>query len=245
MHVACPQSSPVPALCCSSPPAARSAVLAAVLGTETPDPAAVLGALLAGLLSDIPRVRWASITQRGGKTGLVTVAASDSVAREVDEAQYELGEGPCLRALDGAVVAADAWALQAQWPEFASRVVADTPVRSVLSQPLGSGTALGSLNAYSDVPDGITPRALTAAAEVAEACALALAAVQERVRADNLAIALESSRRIGVAIGIVMALSRCSHEEAFETIRSASQRTHRKMRELADEIIFTGAIPES
>lgn len=217
-------------------------MLAALLGSETPDPARVIGALLAGQLPQIPGARWASITQRRAQKVFVTVAASDALALRIDEVQYELGAGPCLRAVDGAAVTADVSALRAWWPEFARRVVADTPVRSVLSQPLDSGTALGSLNVYSDVPDGFAPPALTAAAQVAEACGLALAAVQERVRSDNLAVALDTSRRIGAAIGIVMALSRCTYDQAFETIRNTSQRTQRKMRDVAEEIIFTGDI---
>lgn len=223
--------------------AGPSAVLAAVLGNETPDPAAVVGPLLAGQLRQIPGARWASITQRRAQRLFVTVAASDGVARHVDEVQYELGDGPCLRAVDGIVVAADASALRATWPEFARRVVADTPVRSVLSQPLDAGAALGTLNVYFDGEDGCARSALSAAAGVAADCGVALAAVQERVRADNLAVALDSSRRIGAAIGIVMALSRCTYEQAFETIRNASQRTQRKMRDLAEDIIFTGNVP--
>ena len=244
MHVTCSHTSPIVASRCAGTLGGPSAVLAALLGAETPDPAVVVGALLAGRLAEIPGARWASITQRGGPSGFVTVAVSHDFAGQVDEVQYELGDGPCLRAVEGAVVAADASALRSWWPEFACRVVADTPVRSVLSQPLGSSVTLGSLNVYSDGPDGLPQSALAAATEVAEACALALAAVQARVRADQLALALESSRRIGAAIGIVMAHSRCTQEQAFDTIRVASQRTHRKLRDLADEIIFTGAVPD-
>jgi AmiR/NasT family two-component response regulator len=75
-------------------------------------------------------------------------------------------------------------------------------------------------------------------------CGLALAAVHQQRRADNLAAALQSSRRIGAATGIVMAMHRCPYDEAFEMLRNVSQRTHRKLRDVADEVLFTGALPD-
>lgn len=106
------------------------------------------------------------------------------------------------------------------------------------------GRALGSLNVYTDRPGGLPAAAVSAAAEVAAACGLALVAIREKLRADNLEAALESSRRVGAAIGIVMALYRCTHEQAFEKIRAASQHTHRKLRDVAEEVPLTGAIPD-
>jgi hypothetical protein len=41
-----------------------------------------------------------------------------------------------------------------------------------------------------------------------------------------------------------MAQYRCSYDEAFERIRSASQRAHRKIRDLAEDIVLTGALSE-
>lgn len=230
----------------SSSPAApgASAVFDAIVGTATPDPSEVVGALLTERLPEIPGARWASITQRRSESIFVTVAASADIARQADDAQYEVGDGPCLRAVGGTVVAADAATLHQRWPAVASRMAASTPVRAVLSQPLRPDVALGSLNVYTDRPGGFTAPAIMAAADVAAACALAVVAVRERVRADNLLVALDSSRRIGAAIGIVMAIHRYTYEQAFETLRVASQKTHRKLRDVAEEIVITGAIPD-
>jgi hypothetical protein len=41
-----------------------------------------------------------------------------------------------------------------------------------------------------------------------------------------------------------MARSRCTYEQGFATLRAASQRTHRKLRDVADEIVFTGDVPQ-
>jgi AmiR/NasT family two-component response regulator len=59
----------------------------------------------------------------------------------------------------------------------------------------------------------------------------------------NLETALRTNRRIGIAIGIVMSQHRCTDLEAFETLRQLSQHRNRKLRELAEEVIYTGALP--
>jgi hypothetical protein len=92
-------------------------------------------------------------------------------------------------------------------------------------------------------PDAFPPGAGDAATEAATACAVALRSLALRARVANLEVALESSRQIAAAVGIVMAQTRCPYEEAFQVLRAASQRTHRKVRELAEEVVFTGALP--
>jgi hypothetical protein len=59
----------------------------------------------------------------------------------------------------------------------------------------------------------------------------------------NLEIALGSSRDIGTAIGILMNAHLVTQEQAFGMLRTASQHGHRKLREVANEVIFTGSIP--
>jgi hypothetical protein len=60
---------------------------------------------------------------------------------------------------------------------------------------------------------------------------------------DNYEIALHSSRQIGMAMGIVMASRRCTPEAAFEVLRTCSQQLHRKLRDIADEVVLTGDLP--
>lgn len=219
-----------------------SDVVTVLRAAAVPEPAAVVGPLLATELRRIDGARSASITQQRPDGSFVTVAASDAVARRVDEVQYRLGDGPCLRAVTGSVVLADAAVLRSQWSQLAASMHTDTPVRAVLSRPLGRG-GLGSLNVYTEQPAGFSAAALTAAADVAAMCALVLVAAQERVRAENLTLALESSRRIGAAIGVVMAGSHCTYEQAFAILRDASQRTHRKIRDVAEDVLYTGTVP--
>jgi hypothetical protein len=58
----------------------------------------------------------------------------------------------------------------------------------------------------------------------------------------NLEIALSSNRDIGTAIGILMNAHLITQDEAFGMLRVASQHSHRKLREVANDVIFTGAL---
>ncbi|HEY2273702.1 MAG TPA: ANTAR domain-containing protein [Jatrophihabitantaceae bacterium] len=73
-----------------------------------------------------------------------------------------------------------------------------------------------------------------------------LAQARERQSADetntNLQAALASNRRIGTAVGILMVQRRITDSAAFDLLRLASQRTHRKLREIAEEVVHTGAL---
>jgi hypothetical protein len=68
-------------------------------------------------------------------------------------------------------------------------------------------------------------------------------AVLDRSEIANLEIALSTARRIGAALGIIMAAYKVTEEQAFATLRIASQQTNRKLRDLADDVLLTGATP--
>jgi hypothetical protein len=64
--------------------------------------------------------------------------------------------------------------------------------------------------------------------------------VIDRDKIANLEVALITCRRIGSAIGILMARNQWTEEAAFAALRTLSQRTHRKIRDIADDVLFTG-----
>ena len=51
---------------------------------------------------------------------------------------------------------------------------------------------------------------------------------------------LHSNRRIGMAIGILMALRQVGEEEAFDLLRRASQTRNTKLRLIAEEVVRSG-----
>ena len=66
--------------------------------------------------------------------------------------------------------------------------------------------------------------------------------ILSREQTANLEEALRSSRKIGAAMGIVMASRRVGEDAAFEILRKASQDSNRKVRVIADEIVRTGDV---
>lgn len=64
------------------------------------------------------------------------------------------------------------------------------------------------------------------------------------LEAHNLRRALEHSRDIGTAVGVLMALRKVTRDEAFELLRRTSQDHNRKVHALALDVISTGVLPE-
>lgn len=50
--------------------------------------------------------------------------------------------------------------------------------------------------------------------------------------------ALDSNRRIGMAMGLVMGQLQVTDGEAFDALRRISQNTNRKLRDVADDVIY-------
>ena len=68
-----------------------------------------------------------------------------------------------------------------------------------------------------------------------------LQALQDKV--DHLDRALDSSRDISAAVGIVMERLRLTQEEAFQVLVNSSQKRNIKLRQVADEIVEAGSLP--
>jgi len=73
-----------------------------------------------------------------------------------------------------------------------------------------------------------------------EATRTRTAEVAEHRKAEqHLRIALAAREHVGTAVGLVMAQRRCSAEEAFGLLRSASQRSNVKLAEVARSVVMT------
>ena len=174
-----------------------------------------------------------------------SAAFSGRLAVALDERQYEDGSGPCLDAARGEqVVRIDDTGAEAagdRYPGFAA-AAAREGVRSVLSVGMAMPQALqGSLNVYrfdEGVLDEEAVRVLQTFAAFASvvlanhglyASAVALG--------ENLQAAQVSRAVIEQAKGVLVVRLGCTPEEAFEHLARQSQRSNRKLRELATEIV--------
>ena len=174
-----------------------------------------------------------------------TPAATDEVSAEVDRVQYETGEGPCLSAiLEQPTYRTGDLSAETRWPRFAGPAVERTGVLSVLAYRLFTeGDTIGALNLYSRERDAFDDEAEAIGTILAAQAALAFARAREREQISGLEQAVASNRSIGMAIGILMAIRRIGQDEAFDLLRRVSQRTNRKLREIADEVVHTGQLP--
>jgi len=64
-----------------------------------------------------------------------------------------------------------------------------------------------------------------------------------RDRIVHLELALQTNRQIALALGILMARRGLTLDDAFDLLRRMSQRTQRPVRELADDVVYTGDLP--
>jgi hypothetical protein len=185
----------------------------------------------------------ASITVVRGTRGS-SLATSDPLAATADQLQYELNEGPCLRSAerDANYLLIDV-ADDQRWPRFSAALMQDTPYRCVLSYQMIAGDS-SALNLYAEQAGAYETDDIDLATVIAAHASSLVALSESEDRVANLEAALETNRVIGAAIGVLMAYHKVTHEEAFAMLRSVSQRMHRKLREVASEVVETGALPE-
>jgi GAF domain-containing protein len=172
-----------------------------------------------------------------------TVAVTDRVTLQLDLAQYEGGDGPCVTALGGETVRIGYLAADERFPHFA-RGAADRRVNSVLSTPaIDHGQTVGSLNIYSHQRDAFDDRAqdtaLIMAAEVAHALVRSAVLSTARTTRDQLQEQHDEATLVARAQGALMALQDCSIAQAGDLIRIAAHDNGERLRDTAERILST------
>lgn len=174
-----------------------------------------------------------------------TVAATDDRIRRADALQYELGSGPCVDAIvDETAYRPRDLRTDDRWPVYGKRVSEELGLRSMLSYRmlLQTKDVVAGLNLYAEQPDSFTDREALIGLLMATHGAQAASAALNRRRADELEQALRSNRRIGMAMGIIMARHQVTDHQAFDLLRIASQNTNRKLADIAREVVDTGTL---
>ncbi len=183
-----------------------------------------------------PRSRSSPTTKAG------TVAYTGRLARDLDESQYGRGYGPCLEAAVGEELREISDARQeTRWPDYAQSAVERGSLSS-LSAPLPVREALkGALNLYAIEADAFDDEARELAAAFASYAAVAVHNMHlyesTRELAEHLDIAMRSRAVIEQAKGILMSQRRCDATQAFNLLAAASQRSNRRLRDIAQAIV--------
>src|SRR3954447_6930503 len=170
-----------------------------------------------------------------------TVAMTDRVTLELDLAQYDAGEGPCLSALGGEAIRIGFIPEDERFPHFAVGA-SDRRVLSVLSTPaMDHGSVIGSLNLYSRVKDGFSDEdsatALIIASEVANALVRSSVMTMARTTREMLQQQHDESLLVARAQGVLMAVNECSLVQAQELIRSAADENGEGLTTTAQRIL--------
>lgn len=171
-----------------------------------------------------------------------TVATTGPLAVAMDERQYDDGAGPCLvAAAHGELVQVRDAPGDERWPQFAAAARAHG-VGSSLSVPVQLPHPVSAgLNLYSADPGGFAEHDVELVRTLAAYAAVALSNLhlyesQKRV-SEHLERALDSRGVIEQAKGILMGQQRCTADQAFELLVVASQRSNRRLRDIAQELV--------
>jgi GAF domain-containing protein len=195
-------------------------------------------ALIADLASrTVPGAAAVSVTLVRGADAH-TAAFTDDLARDLDEAQYEAGYGPCLDAsAANTTYSVPDVAGEARWPRWAAQAV-ERGVNSSLAIGLPIQDAVsGALNIYAREPGAFDDAAIVLGQTFAGYAAVALANAHlydvTAGLAQHLQAAMQSRAFIEQAKGIIMGERRCTPDEAFRILAKASQDSNRKVRDVA------------
>ena len=173
----------------------------------------------------------------------LTMAASDEVATEMDQAQYDVDDGPCLTAArQERIFRIEDLAAHERWPMLRD-IGCHHGVASTLSVPLllEDADMYGAVNLYSTAVHGFSDDDTKLAEGFAQQASVVVANVVAYWAAfdlsRNLRAAMEHRGVIEQAKGVMMAATRCSPDEAFEMLRERSQSENRKLRDIAIEVV--------
>lgn len=195
-------------------------------------------------VAKVPGAHAASIVTVRDGTFRTEVATHDR-AGAADEVQCRAGTGPGPDAIRGDTVQNAAELFRdPRWPGLGEQIRSDCGYSGMLSFPLSADEAAGGLNLYAELPHAFDEPALETGWLLAIHGGIALTAAATRQQLHNLERALESSRDIGIAIGVLMNKHRVTREQAFDVLRIASQRLNRKIKDLARYVVDTGTLPE-
>jgi GAF domain-containing protein len=169
-------------------------------------------------------------------------ACSDPLASAVDQAQDQAGDGPTGQALrTGQPARVHDTENHDRWRRFC-RQAAELGVRSCYAVPLMSdGEPVGALVLYARRPGAFGPAQASRAEEFARhaegALTLALRMASCSDQNDQLRSSIVSRAVIDQALGVIMATERCPQDKALAMLRSVSQNTNVKLRDLAASIV--------
>ena len=197
--------------------------------------------------SSIPGVTEVSVTLVEGADAH-TPAYSGRLALALDEAQYALGEGPCLQAAAATTIeSVGDVATETRWRGWTADALR-AEVRSCLSIGLPApATGGGSLNLYATDPHVFDADTVTVAQAFASFAALAMANdylnAAQATLSQHVDAAMDNEAVIEQAKGIIIVERHCTSGQAFARLTTMAHDTGRTVREVAQAMVQRVAEP--
>lgn len=192
-------------------------------------------------------VTGAGIILMAGGEQRTSLGASDEVEGVIEEAQFTLGEGPCVDAARSAtpVHAPDlAGPGHTRWPTFSARAV-DAGVAAIFALPLQVGSArIGAMNLYCVRPGALSQSQLTTALAMADLVTHAILDLQARAPGQALAAGLSAvpfRAQVHQATGRISAQLDVAVAEALVRLRAYAYAHDRTIDEVAETVV-SGAL---
>ena len=194
-----------------------------------------LDAIVRATRTSLPEFGHVSISVKNRQGAFETEAGTDQLAWELDGVQYELGEGPCVQAVEEEpVVVVENLRHEHRWPRYVPAAL-ERGLRSQLAVRLFSDNQhIAGLNLYSTERDDVDVSSEETARLFATHAAIILGHAQQE---DHLTQALQTRKIIGQAIGIVMERYRIDSDRAFQFLIRASSTSNVKLRDVAEEVV--------
>jgi GAF domain-containing protein len=191
--------------------------------------------VLERLVDVVPATDFAGISIRRGRGRIETPARTAPIVDDLDGAQYELNEGPCLDAIritDTLVI--DDTATDPRWPSWGPRA-AELGARSVLSVRLATAEqVVGGLNMYSRRTSAFDEDSVQVALAYAEPASTAVAVVE---KVEGLRTGMQTRHLIGMAQGMLMLRYGLDEEQSFAFLSRTSQQNNVKLRDIAVRVV--------
>jgi transcriptional regulator with GAF, ATPase, and Fis domain len=217
---------------------ARIARVVAALADGERDPRRSLCAASA----DVIGVRGAGVVLLSERRTLGNVCVSDAVIQAVEDAQYVLGEGPCVDAFHSRqpVLVADL-AADARWPEFRRGALA-AGMQAAFGYPLLVGpSCIGALDLFNDHAGALSDEQHANALAVAHVAGRTVLGWQSTAEPGLLAWQLEhvSENRAVVhqATGMISAQAEMSVGDAMALLRASAFAEDRPIGEVASDVV--------
>jgi hypothetical protein len=178
-----------------------------------------------------------------GPSGVV-IAATDERARQLEELQFALDEGPCVEASrsDHPVLHPELTTSGSlRWPRYGAAAL-DAGVHATFAFPLQVGAVrIGVLALYRDTPGNLTAGELADAAAFADAATVLLLYLQEHPAPDGEPSALtgpiDSRAEVHQATGMITVQLGVSLTEALLRLRAHAYDSGRTVTDVAAEVV--------